>query len=64
MEMARCMLIDADLLNKYWGEAVVIANYLQNRLPINATGKTPYERLYSTKPNLENIHIFGLRAYI
>lgn len=64
MEMARCMLIDADLPNKFWGEAVVTTNYLQNRLPTSATGKTPYERWNSIKSNLENVHIFGSRACI
>lgn len=64
MEMARCMLIDANLPNIYWGEAVITANYLQNRLPTTATGETPYGRWYSRKPDLKNIHIFGSRAYI
>lgn len=44
MEMARCMLIDADLPNKYWGEAVNTANYLQNRLYTKVTGTIPFER--------------------
>lgn len=43
---------------------MVTANYLQNRLPTNAIDKTPYERWYSRKLNLDNIHIFGSKAYI
>lgn len=64
MEMTRCMLIDAELSNKYWGEAILTANYLQNRLPTKATGETPYERWYSKKPDLKDIHIFGSKAYV
>src|SRR5712671_4563035 len=35
-EMARCMLQDAQLPNRFWGEAVLTATYLQNRLPSRA----------------------------
>lgn len=63
MEMTRCMLIDAGLPNKYWGEAVCAANYLQNRLITKATGVTPFEKWHKKKPSLLHIHTFGSRAY-
>lgn len=63
IEMARCMLIDANLSNKYWGEAVCTANYLQNRLYTTATGTTPFERWYKKKPSLQHIHTFGSKVY-
>ncbi|GAB1862403.1 hypothetical protein CAJAP_03482 [Camponotus japonicus] len=63
MEMARCMLIDANLPNKYWGEAVCTANYLQNRLYTKVTGTTPFERWYKKKPSLQHIHVFGSEVY-
>jgi len=63
LEMARCMLIDANLPNKYWGEAVCTANYLQNRLYTKATGMTPFERWHKRKPSLQHIHVFGSKAY-
>lgn len=63
MEMARCMLFDTNLPNKYWGEAAVCtANYLQNRL-YTTTGMTPFERWYKKRPSLQYIHIFGSKAY-
>ena len=37
------MLLDANPEKRYWGDAVHTANYLQNRLPTKATGRTPYE---------------------
>ena len=43
-EMTRSMLIDAQLPNKYWGEAMNTANYLQNILPTADDTVTPYER--------------------
>ena len=64
IEMTRCMLIDAKLDKKYWGEAVVTANYLQNRLPSRSIEKTPYELWYSRKPDVANLHIFGSEAMV
>ncbi|KYM94363.1 Copia protein [Cyphomyrmex costatus] len=63
LEMARCMLIESGLANKYWGEAVSTANYLQNRLYTRATGTTPFERWYGKKPSLQHVHTFGSIAY-
>lgn len=63
LEMARCMLIDAEMENKFWSEAVNTANYLQNRLPTSATEKTPYELWFLEKPKIGNLHIFGTDAY-
>jgi len=61
--MARCMLIDANLPNKYWGEAVCTANYLQNRLYTKTTEMTPFERWHKRKSSLQHIHVFGSKAY-
>lgn len=43
MDMTRCLLLDAKLEKKFWGEAIATANYLLNRLPSKAVSKTPYE---------------------
>lgn len=63
MEMARCLLIDAKLEKKYWGEAVTYSNYLQNRLGTKATGVSPVERWRGIKPDLKDMHIFGSKVY-
>ena len=47
IEMARCMLIDAGMDKKYWGEAVNTVNYLQNLLPTRCRDKTPCESWHS-----------------
>lgn len=64
IEMAKCMLLDANLEKRYWAEAVNTANFLQNRLPTRATEKTPYELWHSRKPNVKNLHIFGCDVYM
>lgn len=63
MEMARCMLIGAGMHNRYWGEAVVTANYLQNRLPSRTLSRTPFEHLFGKKPLLSFIRPFGSDVY-
>lgn len=56
-------LIDAGLDNKYWGEAVAMATFLQNRLPTRTKGKTPYQLWFSRIPDLTNLKQFGCEAY-
>lgn len=43
IEMARCMIIESKLDNRFWGEAVMMANYIQNRLPWKSVQVTPFE---------------------
>ena len=62
-ESARSMLFDAGLATKYWGEAIMTACYVQNRLPTRATDKTPYEMWNGEKPDLKHIRVFGSKAY-
>lgn len=63
VEMAKCMLLDAEMDKKYWAEAINTANYLYNRLPTKACIKTPYELWTNKKPDLSYIQIFGTKAY-
>ncbi|KRZ94303.1 Retrovirus-related Pol polyprotein from transposon TNT 1-94 [Trichinella sp. T8] len=63
VEMTKCMLTDAELPERFWGEAVCTAAYLQNRLPSRSISKTPFELWTGIKPNVEHIQIFGSKAY-
>jgi len=63
-EMTRCMLKDSGLPQKYWGEAVITANHLQNRLPVEGRELTPYETWNKRKPDLSYIKRFGSTAYV
>lgn len=64
VEMTRSLLLDAGLKSSYWGEAIMTAIYLQNRLPTSATGKTPYELWFGKKPTFHHLKIFGSQAYV
>jgi hypothetical protein len=47
------------------GEAVVIAVYVQNRLPMKSlTGRTPYEAWHGQKPAVNHLCMFGCRAFV
>lgn len=63
VEMAKCMLLDANMDKKYWAEAINTANYLCNRLPTKACNKTPFELWTNIKPDISHLQIFGTKVY-
>lgn len=64
VEMTRCLLSDSRLQRQFWGEAMMTANYLQNRLPTSASDYTPYELWHGQKPDYSTMRIFGCRAWV
>ena len=62
-ESAKCMLLDANLPNRFWGETVLTAFYLQNRTPNRSVPKTPYELFTREKPDLSHIRIFVSKVF-
>ena len=63
MEMTRCMLKEASLPQKLWGNAADTAVYLQNRLPTKGAERTPFELWHGKVPNLSHIRVFGSLCY-
>ncbi|CAI6343265.1 unnamed protein product [Macrosiphum euphorbiae] len=64
VERTRSLLLQSNLSKEMWGEAVLTAAYLGNRLPTHANiKKTPVELWTGSKPNLNNIRIFGCVAF-
>jgi hypothetical protein len=64
MEKARAMLVESGLPSEMWAEAVVTANYTQNRTPVTAHGKTPREAFHGKKPNVSHLRVFGAPVYM
>ena len=65
VEMARCLLTQAGLENRFWGEAINTAAYLRNRAPSAALkSSTPFEIFTGNKPDLSNLRVFGCIAYV
>lgn len=64
VEKTRALLFNANMKNEMWGEAVLCATYLLNRLPSETIQrKTPYEVWHSKRPDISNIQEFGTFVY-
>ncbi|KAJ0860808.1 putative RNA-directed DNA polymerase [Helianthus annuus] len=64
LERMRCMLAISGMPKKFWGEAVSTAAYLINRCPSSAIQmKTPMEMWSGTKPEYEDLKVFGSLVY-
>lgn len=64
LEMARALRFQANLPINFWGECVLTAVYLINRLPSKVLqNRTPYEILLKKKPNYEHLRVFGCMAF-
>ena len=46
------LLNSSGLLQNLWGEAVLTANFILNRVPHRKTQQTPYEKWKGRMPNL------------
>jgi transposase InsO family protein len=66
IEMARTMIHSAGLAMKFWGEAVMAANYTRNRCPTSTVegNVTPYEIWHGRRPNIRHLRTFGCRVDI
>jgi hypothetical protein len=63
--MERALLKQRRMPGEFWGEAVVTAVYLQNRLPTKSlVGRTPYEAWHRRKPVVNHLRVFGCRAFV
>ena len=64
IEMARALRFQANLPISFWGECVLTAIYLINRLPTALLSKiSPYEKLYHKPPSYTHLRVFGCLAY-
>ena len=65
MEMARTMLNDSQLSDKFWGQAVhTFVHILNKGLLRNDSDKTPYELWIGRPANVKHFKIFGSKCYI
>ena len=63
--MARWLLVDSGLPPKLWGDLMLTAAYLCNRLPHSRLDmETPFKRLYGKEANLSHLKIIGARTFV
>ena len=62
LNKAHAMMGGSELPKKYWPEAVIYANYLRNRSPVNSLETTPFEAATGRTPDLSHIQVFGCKV--
>ena len=63
LNKAHAMMGGSELSKKYWPEAVIHANYLRNRSPVNSLKTTPFEAATGRIPDLSHIRVFGCKVW-
>ncbi len=64
LEIAWTLKMHANLPLKFWGECVLTAMHIINRLPTPILSfKTPFECLFSKSLSFSHLQIFGCLAY-
>ncbi|GJZ88325.1 zinc finger, CCHC-type containing protein [Tanacetum coccineum] len=63
-EMVNSMLSYSGLSEGFWGETMLTACYLLNRVPDKRNKNTPYELWYKKRTNLSFLRVWGCKAIV
>lgn len=65
MEVARSIMFHSHVPKRFWGDAVMTACYLINRIPTKILKDiSPFEVLNKTKPSLDHLKVFGCVCFV
>ncbi|GJY76412.1 retrotransposon protein, putative, ty1-copia subclass [Tanacetum coccineum] len=62
--MVNTMLISSGLSQDMWGESILTATYLLNKIPLKEKEETPYELWMGRKPSYESLRVWGCLAKV
>lgn len=64
LQVARALMFQSKLPKRFWGESILTATYIINRLPSPVLNwETPYASLHKEKPNLNFLKTFGCLCF-
>ena len=63
-EMMNALLLSSGLPQNLWGEAILSANYILNRIPHKKTNKSPYELWKGRRPSYKYLKVWGCLAKV
>ncbi|CAM8966871.1 unnamed protein product [Rhodiola kirilowii] len=64
LEVARALMFEAKLPKHFWGDSILTATHIINRLPTPVLkGKSPWEMLFGEKPHIDHLRVFGCSCY-
>ena len=55
LDMAISMMVQTNLPISFWGDAILTAAYILNRVPSKSVPSTPCEMWHGRKPSLEGL---------
>jgi hypothetical protein len=64
MDRVRAMLQESKLPANLWAEAANTACSIRNVSPSSGNAKTPFERFWSSKPDVSQLRVFGCPAFV
>ena len=64
LEMVRSMMALANLPTSFWGEALLTATYVLNRVPSKSVETTPYEVWSGKTPSLNHFKVWGCVGHV
>ncbi|KAG5524057.1 hypothetical protein RHGRI_030902 [Rhododendron griersonianum] len=64
LDMVRSMMAHANLPISFWGDALLSAAYILNRVPSKSVSSTPYELWTGRKPVLDHLRPWGSAGYV
>ncbi|KAD6118818.1 hypothetical protein E3N88_10089 [Mikania micrantha] len=63
-EIMNAMLISSGMSQDMWGEAILLATYLLNKIPFKKKDVTPYELWMGRKPSYKYLKVWGCLAKV